>query len=61
MLLVIVKELMKSIGDEIAALQWTIPLILKRIKTKTRPDGPGQVGLTDLYPWAKEKSSPSLV
>ena len=34
---------------------------MKRIKTKTRPDGPGQVGLTDLYLWAKEKSSPSLV
>ena len=29
MLLVIVKELMKSIGDEIAALQWTVPLICR--------------------------------
>ena len=29
MLLVIVKELMKSIGDEIAALQWTVPLIFR--------------------------------
>ena len=25
--LVIIKELMKLIGDEIAALQWTVPLI----------------------------------
>ena len=32
---------------------------LKRIKT--RPDGPRQMGLTDLCPWAKEKTSPSLV
>ena len=32
---------------------------LKRIKT--RPDGPGQMGLTDLYPWAEEKASPSLI
>ena len=32
---------------------------LKMIKTK--PDGPGQMGLTDLYPWAKEKTSPSFV
>ena len=33
--------------------------VLKRIKT--RPDGLGQMGLTDLYSWAKEKASPSLV
>ena len=33
--------------------------ILKRIKT--RPNGPSQMGLMDLYPWAKEKASPSLV
>ena len=32
---------------------------LKRIKT--RLNGPGQMGLTDLYLWAKEKASPSLV
>ena len=34
---------------------------LKRIKAKTGPDGLGQVGLTVLYPWAQEKSSPSFV
>ena len=32
---------------------------LKRIKT--RPDGPGQMGLMDLYPWAEEKASPSPI
>ena len=26
-----------------------------------RPDEHGQMGLTDLYPWAKEKASPSPV
>ena len=29
---------------------------MKRIKT--RPNGLGQMGLTDLYPWAKEKGKP---
>ena len=32
---------------------------MKRIKTK--PDGLGQMDLTDLYPWAEEKASPSLI
>ena len=32
---------------------------MKRIKT--RPDGPSQMGLTDLYPWAEEKVSPTPV
>ena len=36
-------------------------LIHKMKRIKTRPDGPGQMGLTDLYSWAKEKVSPSLV
>ena len=40
-------------------LNLDISLVVKRIKT--RSDGPGQIGLTDLYPWAKEKASPSLV
>ena len=40
------------------SLKYFATLPLKRIKT--RPNGPGQMGLTGLYPWVEEKASPSI-